>query len=148
MADMQINQIKLPQLRELTPKQDLQVDKGFKFTLLSHIEEADLQETLKLMIDKITDQGNKIAEHMDIRDIRVYRGMISEFVNEVVSNSHKFSRDSFLDRRGRHRVYGIVRLINEQVDALAGELLKSEKNHLDILERIGEIQGLLLDIAT
>lgn len=148
MADMQINQIKLPQLRELTPKQDLQVDKGFKFTLLSHIEEADLQETLKLMIEKITDQGNKIAEHMDIRDIRVYRGMISEFVNEVVSNSHKFSRDSFLDRRGRHRVYGIVRLINEQVDALAGELLKSEKNHLDILERIGEIQGLLLDIAT
>lgn len=148
MADMQINQIKLPQLRELTPKQDLQVDKGFKFTLLSHIEEADLQETLKLMIDKITDQGNKIAEHMDIRDIRVYRGMISEFVNEVVSNSHKFSRDSFLDRRGRHRVYGMVRLINEQVDALAGELLKSEKNHLDILERIGEIQGLLLDIAT
>lgn len=148
MADMQINQIKLPQLRELTPKQDLKVDKGFKFTLLSHIEEADLQETLKLMIDKITDQGNKIAEHMDIRDIRLYRSMISEFVNEIVSNSHKFSRDSFLDRRGRHRVYGIVRLINEQVDALAGELLKSEKNHLDILERIGEIQGLLLDIAT
>lgn len=148
MADMQINQIKLPQLRELTPKQDLKVDKGFKFTLLSHIEEADLQETLKLMIDKITDQGNKIAEHMDIRDIRLYRSMISEFVNEIVSSSHKFSRDSFLDRRGRHRVYGIVRLINEQVDALAGELLKSEKNHLDILERIGEIQGLLLDIAT
>lgn len=148
MADLQINQIKLPQLRELTPKQDLKIDKGFKFTLLSHIEEADLQETLKLMIDKITEQGNKISEHMDIRDIRLYRSMISEFVNEVVSNSHKFSRDNFLDRRGRHRVYGIVRLINEKVDALANELLRSEKNHLDILERIGEIQGLLLDIAT
>lgn len=148
MADLQINQIKLPQLRELTPKQDTKIDKGFQFTLLSHIEEADLQETLKLMINKITDQGNKIAEHMDIRDIKMYRMMISEFVNEVVSNGHKFSRDSFLDRRGRHRVYGIIRVVNEKIDALGQELLKAEKNHLDILERIGEIQGLLLDIAT
>lgn len=148
MADLQINQIKLPQLRELTPKNEAKVEKGFQFTLLSHIEEGDLQETLKLMIDKITEQGNKIAEHMDIRDIKMYRVMISEFVNEIVSNGHKFSRDSFLDRRGRHRVYGIVRVINEKVDALGRELLKAEKNHLDILERIGEIQGLLLDIAT
>lgn len=148
MADLQINQIQLPQLRELTTGPNNKIDKGFKFTLLSHIEESELQDSLKVMIERITEQGNKLSEHMDIRDMRLYRSMISEFMNEIVSNSHKFSRENFLDRRGRHRVYGIVRLVNDKVDALATELLKVEKDKIDILDRIGEIQGLLLDLAT
>jgi len=43
-------------------------------------------------------------------------------------------------------VYGIVRLINKDLDELAQELLKSKKDHLKILEKTDEIRGLLLDI--
>ena len=67
-------------------------------------------------------------------------------MNEVVTRSHKFSRENFLDRRGRHRVYGIIRKVDETMDALAQELVKDEKDHLAILGLIGEIKGLLLDI--
>ena len=95
----------------------------------------------------ITAQGNRIAEHMDIRDMKRYRGLIKDFLNEVVYRSHKFSRENFLDRRGRHRVYGIIRLIDSNLDELASEL-EDEKDHLSILARIGEIRGLLLDILT
>lgn len=96
----------------------------------------------------ITAQGNRIAEHMDIRDMKRYRGLIKDFLNEVVYRSHKFSRENFLDRRGRHRVYGIIRLIDSNLDELASELVDDEKDHLSILARIGEIRGLLLDIFT
>lgn len=148
MADIQVNQLQMPTLRELPVAQDSKVDKGFRFTLLSQLEESELHDKIKEMINNISNQGNKIAEHMDIRDLKVYRTMISTFVNEVVSNSHKFSRENFLDKRGRHRVYGIVRLVNEKLDELAQELIKSEKNQIDILDRVGEIQGLILDITT
>lgn len=148
MSNIQINNIQMPQLKELSQVKDLKVDKGFKFTLLSHIEESQLQERLTQMVEKITEQGNKIANHVDIRDVRLYREMIGEFIGEVIANSHKFSRENFLDRRGRHRVYGIVRLVNEKVDELARELMRAEKNHMQILEKVGEIQGLLLDIIT
>jgi len=53
-----------------------------------------------------------------------------------------------LDRRGRHRVYGIIRLVDENLDELAKELMKDEKDNLSILGKIGEIRGLLLDILT
>lgn len=148
MANIQINHIQMPTLRELPSSQDVKVDKGFKFTLLSQIGETELQDKIKEMVENITAQGNKLSEHMDIRDLKLYRSLISNFINEVVVNSHKFSRDNFLDRRGRHRVYGIVRVVNEKLDELAKELIKSEKNQMDILDRVGEIQGLLLDIAT
>lgn len=148
MADIQISDLKMPMLRELSPTTNAKVDKGFKFTLLSQIEASELQDKLQEMVEDITKQGQKIAEHMDIRDLKVYRSMISNFLSEIVSNSHEFSRENFLDRRGRHRVYGIVRQVNDKLDELARELLKSEKNQVDILDKIGEIQGLVLDIAT
>ena len=66
----------------------------------------------------------------------------------MVYRSHKFSRENFLDRRGRHRVYGIIKLIDENLDQLATELVSDEMDHLKILNAIGEIEGLLLDIFT
>lgn len=97
---------------------------------------------------EINEQGDRLAKHMDIRDMKAYRSLVKEFMNEVVTRSHEFSRENFLDRRGRHRVYGIVRLIDENLDALAKELMSDEKDHLAILSKIDEIKGLLLDIAT
>lgn len=125
-----------------------QSDGTFKFTLASHVQEADLQARLSSLMEEITMQGDKLAKKRDIRDMRKYRFLIKEFMNEIISRSHEFSRENFLDRRGRHRVYGIIRKIDENLDALAEELVADEKDHLAILSRIGEIEGLLLDIFT
>ena len=118
------------------------------FKLASAITDAELQAKVDSLLSDITFQGNRIAEHMDIRDMKKYRGLIRDFMNEVVYRSHKFSRENFLDRKGRHRVYGLIRLIDANLDELAQELVKDEKDHITILSKIGEIQGLLLDILT
>ena len=123
-------------------------DDSFKFTLISNIEEKDLQEKLGNMMQEITEQGKKIAKHIDIRDMKKYRELVKGFLNEVVNRSHKFSRENFLDRRGRHRVYGIVKMVDENLDNLARELVKDEKDHLAIVGAIDDIRGLLLDIST
>ncbi len=123
-------------------------DGAFKFSLISHIEENELQARLGALMEEITMQVDKLAKKLDIRDMRKYRGLIKEFMNEIISRSHSFSRENFLDRRGRHRVYGIIRLVDENLDELAQELMKDEQDHLAILSKIGEIRGLLLDILT
>ena len=69
-------------------------------------------------------------------------------MNEVVSNSHQFSRENFLDRRGRHSVYGIIKKVDQNLDDLAQELMKEEKDHIAILQKVDDIRGLLLDIST
>ena len=127
-----------------TPKES---DGSFKFMLVSNIEEKDLQNKLGSLMDEITAQGERIAKHMDVTDMKEYRSLVKEFMNEVVTHSHEFSRENFLDRRGRHRVYGIVRLVDKNLDDLARELVKDEKDNLTILNKVGEIQGLLLDIV-
>lgn len=145
--DMKVNQVSYS--TPVEPTQNTQVtDEQFKFTLMSKIEEEGLQERLSLLFEDITMQGKKISKHMDVRDMKKYRGLIKDFLNEIVNRSHKFSRENFLDRKGRHRVYGIIRLIDQNLDELAEELMKEEKDNLSILGKIGEIRGLLLDIFT
>ena len=146
--DIKVNDVsKIQQVEEPTKSVD-SGDDSFKFTLIRNIEEKDLQEKLNSMMEQITVQGDKISKHMDIKDMKKYRELVKGFLNEVVSRAHEFSRENFLDRRGRHRVYGIVRLVDKNLDDLAGELVKDEKDHLAIISKIDDIRGLLLDIST
>lgn len=145
--DMKVNQVsQVPQAEAATSQKV--TDEGFKFTLASTIDDAQLQEKLTGLMKDITAQGEKIAKHMDIRDMKKYRQLVKDFMNEVVNRSHKFSRENFLDRRGRHRVYGMVKLVDKNLDDLAEELVKDEKDHISILGKVDEIRGLLLDIST
>lgn len=147
MNNMKISEIltstQVEQVRQNNPS-----DETFKFSLISNIMEKELQEKVAELMGSITEQGKKLGKKTDIRDMKRYRELIKTFLNEVVYRSHKFSRENYLDRRGRHRVYGIVRLIDENLDKLAEELLKDEKDNIAILNRIDEIRGLLLDILT
>jgi uncharacterized protein YaaR (DUF327 family) len=144
--------VKINQVTSAQPIQEAQkvteANGDFKFILSSRISDADLQAHLTSLMEEITMQGERISKKKDIKDMRRYRSLIKEFMNEVVSRSHSFSRENFLDRRGRHRVYGIVRLVDEALDDLAKELVKEEKDNLTILAKIGDIRGLILDIFT
>lgn len=145
-------EIKVNQISQPVPAEQVQntqpTDGSFKFTLASHIEETELQARLQSLMEEITMEGEKLAKRRDVKDMRHYRGLVKDFLNEVITRSHSFSRENFLDRRGRHRVYGIIRLVDENLDQLAQELMKDEKDNLAILNKIGEIRGLLLDIFT
>ena len=144
--DIKVNDVsKIQQVEEPTKSVD-SGDDSFKFTLIRNIEEKDLQEKLNSMMEQITVQGDKISKHMDIKDMKKYRELVKGFLNEVVSRSHEFSRENFLDRRGRHRVYGIVRLVDKNLDDLAGELVKDEKDHLAIISKIDDIRGMFLGV--
>ena len=146
------NNVKISQLQQLTqmeaPKSQKATDEEFKFTLIRNIDKADLKEKLTGLMKDIEEQGEKIAKHMDIKDMKKYRTSIKEFMHEVAANAHEFSRENFLDRRGRHRVYGIIRQVDKNLDDLAQELMKEEKDHLAILGKIDDIRGLLIDIST
>lgn len=121
---------------------------AFRFSLSSAIEDSQLQEKLTSLMQSIEEQGKKISKHMDIRDMRQYRSLVKDFLNEIVTHSHEFSRENFLDRRGRHRVYGMIKLVDKNLDDLAQELVKEEKDHIAVLGKVDEIRGLLLDIST
>jgi uncharacterized protein YaaR (DUF327 family) len=142
---MKVSEMLAARFNEANAVERKPAQEDFRFTL-NRLSDEGLAERLQGLLGEISLQGRRVAQHMDFGELRTYRGLITDFINEVVSHSHEFSRENFLDRRGRHHVYGIVRLVNQDLDELAQELLKKEKDSLSILDKIDEINGLLLDM--
>ena len=144
--DIKVNNIEQTlQPEAIKAPQDTGSD-AFRFALMSNIEETELQERLTNLMSEITAEGEIISKRKNIKDMRRYRALVKDFMNEILNRSHKFSRQNFLDKKGRHRVYGIIKLVDQNLDDLAAELLKDESDNLSILAKIGEIRGLLIDL--
>ncbi|MDD4503263.1 MAG: YaaR family protein [Clostridiaceae bacterium] len=109
-------------------------------------EEHDLTSRLNRLMSDIEKQGENLGKSMDIKELKNYKKLISEFMNEVVNNSLKFSKQSHFDRRGRHKVYALVRKVNAKIEELSRDFLKEEKDNIKILESIGNIKGMLFDM--
>ncbi|MCL2171555.1 MAG: YaaR family protein, partial [Defluviitaleaceae bacterium] len=72
----------------------------FAFTL-KKLQADGLALRLEGLLVDITAWGKRIAEHPDLADLRRYRGLIGEFIREIITHAYEFSRENFLDRRGR-----------------------------------------------
>lgn len=121
-------------------------DKSTFGDTLKRTEEQDLTSRLNKLMSDIEKQGEHLASNMDLRELKNYKKLISEFMNEVVNNSLKFSKQSHFDRRGRHKVYALVKRVNAKLEELSREFLKEEKDNIKILESIGNIKGMLFDM--
>ena len=117
------------------------------FETVKNAEERNVLERLREKAGEIAAQGEKLADKIDIKELRAYKKLISDFMDEAVGNSRKFSKQSFLDRRGRHKVYAVIKQVNEELDELTREVLREEKDRIKILKKLDDIKGLILDIV-
>ena len=100
------------------------------------------------LLDQIAFQADKLSKKVDIRELKEYKRLVSDFLDEAVNNSHKFMKENKLDKRGRHRVYALIKRVNDNLEGLTQEVLKEEKDNLLILQKLDDIRGLILDIVT
>ncbi|MEA4846444.1 MAG: YaaR family protein [Clostridiaceae bacterium] len=127
-------------------KPDITSDRSSFGETLKRTEEQDLTSRLNRLMSDIEKQGEHLAKSMDMKELKNYKKLISEFLDEVINSSLKFSKQSHFDKRGRHKVYALVKKVNARVEELSREFLKDEKDNIKILESIGTIKGMLLDM--
>lgn len=113
---------------------------------LSRAEDSNYEQHLENLVRDIVRQGETLTKRIDVRELRIYRKLISEFLDVAIGNSKKFSKKSLLDRRGRHKVYAIIRNINTELDLLTQEVMNGEKDNISLLQRLDDIRGLILDL--
>ena len=85
--DMKVNALSASAPVE-APAQVNQSDGTFKFTLASHIQEADLQARLNTLMEEITMQGDKLAKKRDIRDMKNAKFEISDIEYQSEGKSY------------------------------------------------------------
>ncbi|WP_066503969.1 YaaR family protein [Abyssisolibacter fermentans] len=126
-------------------KKQYKLEKTFKDEF-KRLGDISVKEKLNILLKRIDVQSERIVKNMDVREVIAYKKLISEFLKESVDSMVKFSKNSFLDRRGRHRVFAIVKKVDKEMEQLTKDVLKNEKDNIKILKRLDDIRGLIIDI--
>ena len=117
----------------------------FRRTLTDMSQE--LRETrLMAMKEAIDEQGKRLGERVDVGEFEKYRRLIREFLDEIVSNGYTFSREDAYASRGRHRFIATVQVVNEKLDELGKAVISEQADKIDLVHKIDDIRGLLLDM--
>ena len=119
----------------------------FRRTLTELSKEVHVAR-LAEMRDDIETQGRRLADRVDVKEYEKYRRLIREFLDEIVSNGYTFLKEDAYGSRGRHRYIATVRIVDEKLDALGKEVMKEQADKIEILNKIDDIRGLLLDLMT
>lgn len=113
---------------------------------LGGFERENEKQQLEQQLKKINEKGKFIKERMEMRDLVEYKQMIKEFLEYTVKYSHKYSKETKFGRDGSYKVMGIVQMVNDELEKLTQELMSSEKDKINIVQKISGIQGLLVDM--
>jgi len=114
--------------------------------ILSETQEEISSERINNLFKEIEEMSERLKNSLTLKDLLYYRNLIKNFLEEVIKRMMLFSKEEFMDRRGRHKVYYIVKKIDRELEELTEMVLKGEKDNIKILSKLGIIRGLLLDI--
>ena len=117
----------------------------FKRHLTNESEHAYTEHIKSLIVD-IEKQGTILCRRADMGELQKYREMVTQLMNETVSNGFAFHKEGKIGINGRNKVFVTIRKINEKLDGLTQKILNEEKNNLNILNDVDDIRGLLVDM--
>lgn len=100
-------------------------------------------EKLFIEIDKL---GARLAEDLSLMTLKEYRESISKFVYLALRGSYEVKDQTGIDLYGSTRSYKIAKKVDESLEELAQIMLKKHEAQLEIVARVSEIRGLLIDL--
>lgn len=105
------------------------------------------REELQQKLKDIHLQGERLARSMTVRELKLYREMVRRFLEDTVRRGIGLKEVRGVDRRGRVKRYKLLDEINESLTEMAGNLLESEQGRIELLHKIGEIRGMLINLV-
>jgi len=101
---------------------------------------------LQAFLSRLETQGKKLAHSFSIGDLKDFRDMIKSFLRSTFGQSRKMQEDTSWDYQGRPKVMARIGKIDQALDELGKQLLDQQAKPLEVLTKIDQIRGLIVDL--
>ncbi|RKP45468.1 DUF327 family protein [Cohnella endophytica] len=115
--------------------------------LMQQQEEQRTHEELQRKLEDIRLQGDRLTRSMTVRELVLYRQMVKGFLEDTVRRGIALKETRGWDRRGRGKRYKLLEEVDAMLVGMGEELLQSEEGRIDLLQKVGEIRGLLINLV-
>lgn len=106
------------------------------------------------LVEELDKRGQALIEHPTPDQIREYQQALASFLDKSLKLSKEIQRvqgkRNLQDLRegNDQKEHVIVRTIDEKIDELTEDVLNAQDRELDLAERVGEVQGLVVDLVS
>ncbi|MFJ5752129.1 YaaR family protein [Peribacillus frigoritolerans] len=120
-----------------------------RFQQMVQTQDQKMQiQTLNRLIGDIEGAGQRLVRSRTFRELAKYKALVNRFVKEAVEYGLELKQSTSWNEYGQSRPLKTVETIDAKLVELSEEILNKEKSSLEILEMIGEIKGLLINLYT
>jgi uncharacterized protein len=112
--------------------------------------EAPADTDLEDLLDAVHDAGDALKRRQSESAIVAYRRAVQSFVKFVLKKAYDtvrhHSRPNVM--KGTQREYLLVRTVDEKLERLVVDVMRNQVEQMELLRRVEEINGLLVDLLT
>lgn len=143
---MEVNRIERANVNKVEKKKEVATASISFAEVMKKGRSDQFVDRLKQLLHDIDDQGKVLAETQTVEELRKYKQLVKDFMKEAVDNGLKLEERRGFNRRGRTKVYKIVKQVDQKLLELTDTVLKEQEKGLKILDLVGEIKGLLVNV--
>lgn len=106
-------------------------------------------ETLEGLLDDVHEAGDALKRDPVFGPLKGYKQAVRRFLRYVLDKGLEAEETVGIrnPRTLQQKKYIVIRVVDEQLEGLAAHVLKSQSDQFEILRRIDEIYGLLVDMT-
>ena len=129
----------------------------FEKAVLGKVKELPLSEdSLHELLDEIHNAGDALSKRPFPPEIASYKEAVRDFIHYVVENSYGKEKQTGIKKYQKlsdgkvvplsPKEFTLIKVIDSKLEGMAASILRGQLNQLEILEKLDEIKGLLVDL--
>lgn len=126
-------------------KKSSQADASFK-SKLTEIQQKEVKKRLNKLLDLVDKEGQKLKKTLDKKDLISYKKRVQDFLRILQQEFVEAKQSYSWDASGNVKTHTIIEKVDKNLDVLQSLFLQEQSDVLEIVSKIDEIRGLLLDL--
>jgi hypothetical protein len=124
-------------------RRELERSELFGTGTLPETSEAETAE----LLDSVFEAGDRLKNDGSTQALLDYKQAVRSFLSRVVQNGIGVEEQTSGTNILKRKRYTLVRVVDSKLERLAAGMISSQRDQVALLQRIDEINGLLVDLT-
>ena len=99
------------------------------------------------LLDAVFEAGDRLKRSGDTATLMAYKAAVKRFLKAVVDRGMTVEEQTSGSNIMKRKRYTLVQVIDSKLEQLAAGMISSQLPQLDLLARVDEVNGLLIDLS-
>lgn len=108
---------------------------------------AQTDAEVETLLDEVYASGQELARNPSPENVIAYKKAVGRFIRQVVDGSVELVETEGRMRKDMKKPkYALLHVVDEKLEKLGAYVLSNQKDKLEILRKVDELHGLLVDL--